>query len=129
MNALKILLICIGVPWLLTIVLSMLKTWYEKDRGPTKTLRIPTGPSLEDWLKACPKLKYKKGPYRDQKGRYRYSDGHYQGPCPICKGKTPFIVTPRGSNPPMVYCTTCRPSKNNPRAYWAILEAAGIAPK
>lgn len=70
-------------------------------------------PSLNEWLAAVPDLT-KRG-------------GRYEGPCPACGGTDRFTITPDHHRPPKIYCRSCEPSRSNPQAYRAILEAAGLA--
>jgi len=66
-------------------------------------------PTLKDWLQAWPRLK-KQGP------------SGYKGPCPVCGGRDRFFVTATGT----FGCRGCRPGKNNPAAYEAILQKVGL---
>ena len=74
-------------------------------------------PSLQQWLKAYPKLEYNK--YRNR----------YEASCPVCGENGLFAVPNTSNKPPVVNCHNCKPSVQNPDAYWAIREAVGIPKK
>ncbi len=74
-------------------------------------------PSLQQWLKAYPKLEYNE--YWHQ----------YEAFCPVCGEKGCLVVPNTPNEPPVIQCSNCNPSTKNPDAYWAIRNAVGLPKK